>query len=472
MAKIIQIIFDDAGWGDFPGRIENSNQVTPNIDTIRTEGCRFTRYYAASPVCSTSRIALSTGKLPQYSDAHTVDSPNNDFRVWLPVSSLTDAQAMSAIGYTVGHFGKWHMGTPPQTCLPLRMGHDRFFGNVTGNANVMFAPWNYYQDAHHIDDEPPAVAFSGLSDDVVMGKLIDWIEGLGDVDFYAKFWANTPHEPTIEVTPENALFTGMTTAAKRYLSMLRRFDSKIGELKTALQGLGIWNDVYLFISSDNGPEPIGGGNPGSYGSTGGLRGVKSHLWEGGIRVPLVFKGPGISANSTDNSPRWALDWLPTLMDIAGAELTLSPPLVGSSLLQAAPSRVLTWEYNLKGVVGREHPGVGGPKAVLRTADDWKLHSNDAGDAGGTRLYNITTDPNETTDQSGTETAIFDELEALLIAFTPPAEGNNHSIVTANPSTETQALEIVEGTNQTYGLEPAGPRGRMIFASGEGIEVTV
>jgi arylsulfatase A-like enzyme len=465
VAKIIQILFDDAGWGDFPGRVENSNDITPAVDTIREEACYFSRFYVASPVCSSSRVAWVTGKLPQYSDVHFVDSPNQDYRAWLPVESLTDAQILRAIGYNTAHFGKWHMGTPPQTCMPHNMGNDRFFGGVTGNSNVMFAPWDYYQNAHQIDDDPPAGAYTGLSDDVVFGKVLDWIDTVYADNFYAKIWVNTPHEPGLEVSPENALFTGMTTAAKRYLSMMRRLDAKIGELKTKLQDVGIWDSTYLFISSDNGPEPISGSFPSSYGSTGGLRGSKTHLWEGGLRVPLIIKGPGITANSTDNEIRWSLDYLPTLLEIVGATVTLSPVLPGSSLLQSAPSRNLTWEYNLKNLGGRERPNPAGHKAVLRTSDDYKLHATGA-------LYNITSDPNETTDVAGSEPALAAELQAIMDAFVPPAEGNNHVIATANPATEAEALEIVEGTNPAYGLEPARPRGRMVFASGEGIEVTV
>lgn len=442
MTGVILIIADDAGYGDL-GCYGHANLLTPNLDALAAAGRKFTQFYVASPVCSPSRTAYMTGQLPQWYHVHNADSLANTRRYFLPSGTMTIGRLAKMAGAATGFFGKWHLGETGggrDTQMPRKFGFDRFFGSTHGRSSLGWNEFNTYDDAYWLDDEPPLVQHEGYATDVCFDKLIEWIQAriAAGQDYLALVPTHAPHDILSPNVAERALYTGQgfTEAQEVYWGTMSNLDTNVGRLITALTNAGELANTTILYTSDNGPESVA-----TYaaGSAGPLRGKKTNLWDGGIKVPLIVRGPGITAGSTDSSPRWSLDVLPTLAELFGVTLP-SGAYPGTSLFSAVGERDFFWEYH-----GNQRPTDQSGKWAMRRGDLKLVRFAENGSTD--ELYDLATDAAESIDVAAEEdfAVEFASMQSALTAWwtSCPRETSNNSAA-AIPETFEEALAIQNG----------------------------
>ena len=396
--NILFILTDDMGWAD-PGSFGNKEMPTPNIDRLAKEGTRFTQFYVASPICSPSRTAFMTGNYParwrinDYLHERAANKAHESAN-WLDPKAPTLARSLRDAGYATAHFGKWHLG---------------------GGRDVDDAPWpkEYGFDEHHVNIEgcgPRMESWGSPKPEPLEGKMLarydftgfwadktmDFIRRHKSGPFFVQLWpmdVHTPHVPDPNELPHVA---ETPQAHQKFNAVLRRFDSEIGRVLDFLKAEGLEQNTIVVFTSDNGAEP-------SFQRlrTGGLRGMKWSLYEGGIRVPLLVRWPKhIPAGKTDTESVLAsIDFFPTLCALAGVAfpkdaqpdgLDTSAVFLGTPRQRTEP---LLWEY------GRQpdyryprEPEARSPNLAIREGR-WKLLINANGT--GAELYDLSADPNET-----------------------------------------------------------------------------
>jgi arylsulfatase A-like enzyme len=417
--NIVVIVTDDMGWGDL-GSFGNKEMATPNIDRLCQQGTRFTQFYVASPICSPSRVGFTTGSFParwRINDYLHSRAGNKDHECanWLDAEAPTLARTLHGAGYATAHFGKWHMG---------------------GGRDVQDAPWPkaYGFDEHHVNAEgcgPRIDSYGGSTPEPVEGKMLaryeftgfwvdkslDFIRRHKDRPFFVELWpqdVHTPHDADPAELPHVA-----DTPAKhhKFNGVLRRYDREIGRVLDFLASEGLEQNTIVIFTSDNGPEPSFGRQ-----RSGGLRGMKWSLYEGGIREPLLVRWPGhVPAGMTDaTSVLASIDLYPTLCALAGIELPQRAQLDGldtSTAFLGAPlqrGKPLFWEYGRRAdyLFPRE-PGARSPNLAIRDGN-WKLLIN--ADATGAELYDLATDPNETKDLTAEMPEVAKRLRTAVLAW--------------------------------------------------------
>ena len=417
--NILVILTDDMGWGD-PGCFGNKEMATPNIDRLASEGTRFTQFYVASPICSPSRVAYSTGCFPaswRINDYLHSRAGNkaHECADWLDPKASTLARSLQAAGYATAHFGKWHMG---------------------GGRDVQDAPWpkEYGFDEHHVNTEgcgPRIDSYGSATPDRVEGKMLAryeftgfWADKAMDFmqrhkagPFFVELWpqdVHTPHDPD----PEELPFVAATPVKHhKFNGVLRRYDREIGRVLDFLAKEGLEQTTIVIFASDNGPEPSFERQ-----RCGGLRGMKWSLYEGGIREPFLVRWPGhVPAGKTDATTVLAsIDLYPTLCALAGIPLLrelhvdgidASTAILGTPLQRDKP---LLWEYGRQGdyLFPRE-PAARSPNLAIRSGN-WKLLVN--ADATGAELYDLATDPNEAKDLATTLPEVAKQLQTQVLAW--------------------------------------------------------
>ena len=407
--NIIFILADDLGYGDL-GCYGQQKIRTPNIDRLAAEGLRFTQCYAGSTVCAPSRCVLMTG-------LHTGRTRirGNDLNPLLP-EDVTVAEVLRAAGYATGLVGKWGLGEPDTTGVPNRQGFDSFFGYL----NQRHAH-NYYPDYLWRNEEKAPLANAVVkgvatkrvqyAQDLFADEALAFVERSKDKPFFLYYAVTIPHanneagKAGMEV-PSDEPYSGQDWPQneKNFAAMVTRLDTDVGRLMARLKALGLDDDTLVFFTSDNGPHREGGHNPDFFDSSGPLRGIKRDLYEGGIRVPMIVRWPGVVPAGKTSDHVWAFwDFLPTAARLAGAEtptgldgLSVLPALGGE---EAPAHEYLYWEFHEKG----------GKRAVRM--GDWKaVH---LATKGKTELYNLRDDLGETRDVAAAHPDIVARLEAVM-----------------------------------------------------------
>jgi len=400
---------------------------------------------------------------------HNVDVPETNPRYYLPAATLTIARRLKNQGVATAHFGKWHLGDPGQNRVSLNpdgFGFDRVFISPGGRPSSAWLDQADYFDPYFFDVDLvkgqttyTATQFSGYAEDIVFAQVIAWLQEHYSEDFYIQIWTFAPHEPLSESVDEssNPAYSGYSVGQKTYWGTMTNLDNNIGALVTALSSLGILSSTHLVYTSDNGPESTGAYG---YGETGGLRGKKTNLWEGGIRAPFIMRGPGITAATTDSDARWALDWVPTVLNLFGLSTTGFP---GSDMLSAAPSRDLNWYHPWP----QRPTDNSGEVALLRWPADRKLIVFQ-GAPDTYEFYNIDTDPNETTDTTGEDTteesAMISAADTWLAAL--PGSGGTNAAV-QDPST----IAAANALSESWAANAPDPEDYRAHACGSGAELT-
>ena len=342
--NIIMVFIDDMGWGDF-SCFGNTDASTPAIDKLAEEGIRFTQFYVNSPICSPSRVALTTGQYPQRWGigsflASRSANQNRGIAEWLDPAAPTLARMLHDAGYATGHFGKWHMGgqrdvndAPPITDY----GFDRSLTNFEGMGAKLLPltmtpegkQGRIWQDAERLGSPVTWMQRSAITGGFAAAAL-DFIEeaDAAKQPFYLNLWPDDVHSPFWP--PVDQWHDGKQ---EKYLAVLEAMDTQLAVLFEHIQNnKELAQNTLILICSDNGPEP-------GAGSAGPFRGAKTTLYEGGIRSPLIVWGPGVVAQeavgSTDTESCFAaFDLVPSLLTIAGITFAQDIPFDGTDISPA------------------------------------------------------------------------------------------------------------------------------------------
>jgi arylsulfatase A-like enzyme len=405
--NIIFILADDAGIGDFsPYGCKYGS--TPNIDRLATEGMKFTRAYSGSAVCAPSRCVLMTGQ----HTGHALRRANQskDGLLSLPSKQTTVAGLLHDAGYATGGFGKWGLGNPGSTGAAEKQGFDVFFG--------------YYDQKHAHDyftdhlvkngvDVPQPQSGKRTWEDYSHTRIADetlkFIEQNKDRPFFCYAAWTPPHGDY--VIPENPVFgqKAWTEDVRNYAAMVALVDKDVGRVMQKLKELGIDEKTLVVFSSDNGanPEFIE-----SLGSTGGLRGYKRMLYEGGMRTPFIARWPGkIQPSTTSDLLTSFVDFLPTAADLSGVPgprgldgHSIAPTLFGKG--QQAAHESLYFEIY--------EPYF---QQAVRMGD-WKGYR--LGTKAPLELYDLKSDPIEKQNIAAAHPEIVRKIEAIMAAEHVPS----------------------------------------------------
>lgn len=413
--NVVFILADDLGWDDL-SCYGNRRFRTPNLDRLAAEGTLFTHYYQAGSVCSPTRAALMTGKYPAELRIHGhLATPQQNAQRGMPnyldPAVPTLPQILRRAGYKTIHVGKWHLGRPADAPEGLSLyGFDvaRWIDCRAGDRNL----WN-------VEERPHAAR-------ELIDAAIEEIEALQGEPFYCQIWFNDPHAPLAPSADQMKPFRGQTpdgftSPFMVYAATLVEMDRQIGRLLERLQELGLTERSLIIFSSDNGPEDIDIGNAAwsAYGSAGPFRGRKRSLYEGGIRVPLIIRGPTVPAGRVDDrSVICGVDFLPTICELAGVEVPqdIREGIRGQSMAAAwrgaevQRTQPLLWEWRFRIA---NHPWNRSPMLAVRDGN-WKLLLNP--DRSRVELYDICQDPGEQNNLADRHPEIVARLAETAIAW--------------------------------------------------------
>ncbi len=424
--NIVLFLIDDLGWMDL-GCQGSTYYQTPNVDKLAAEGVRFTDAYAACAVCSPTRASILTGKYPARllltdwlpSGRWKPSSKLIEGRKirGLPLEEYTLAETLRDAGYQTIHIGKWHLGSEP-FCLPQHHGFDI---NIAGNAHG--APGQYffpYQGDWSIPTTPLRATWNVLPDgkpgEYLTSRLTDEavtiIEKSDDKPFFLYFphyGVHTPLEAPEELTKKYERIPQHQQQGKPvYAAMVESIDQSVGRVLDALKSAGKTNDTVIIFTSDNG---------GFYKATSNapLRANKGAYYEGGIRVPLIIKWPGLSQpGRVIHEPVITNDLYPTCLAAAGLSMDPHQHMDGENLTpllhktETLSRDSLFWHfphYN-------KHPS-SHPSSVIRKGH-WKLI--ESFDPATVELYNLAEDLGETCDLAEVEVKRRDSLLRELAAW--------------------------------------------------------
>lgn len=333
--NFIVIFADDLGYGDLSSY--GSERIrTPRLDQMAAEGIRFTDFYAAAPFCSPSRASILTGRYPVRAGVPNVLFPTE--KTGLDPEEVTIAEMLAPAGYVSAAIGKWHLGYPE----PFRgqnQGFEFFFGLPYSNdmykqpegeePRAQLPPWEIpLLDNDEIVEAPPV---QETLTQRYTARALDFIRANRERPFFLYFPHTFPHNPVYASED----FAGRSGHGL-YTDSVEEIDWSTGEILDLLDELEIAERTLVMFTSDNGPtrnRPVArwGENAGS-GDAGPLRGNKGNTWEGGMRVPAIFRQPGaIPAERETGEVASILDLLPTFAEMAGAEPPADRVIDGRSI---------------------------------------------------------------------------------------------------------------------------------------------
>jgi arylsulfatase A len=420
--NIVVIFCDDLGYGDL-SCFGHPTIRTPNLDRMAAEGVRLTQFYSASPVCTPSRAALMTGRLPirsgMCSDKRRVLFPNSGGGI--PASEVTLAEGLKAQGYTTACVGKWHLGHLPQF-LPTSNGFDSYFGIP------------YSNDMDRVNDAPrgrepfwdPKIEYWNVplmrdleiverpADQTTITKryaeeAVSFIKKNKDGKFFLYLPHSLPHVPLFR----SKEFEGKSLRGL-YGDVIEEIDWSVGQVLQTLKELKLDQNTIVWFTSDNGPwltfQDHGG-------TAGLLREGKGTTWDGGMREPSVCWWPGtIPAGQVSAELGTTMDIYATSLSLAGAKPDADRVVDGYDLTESlkgkskSPREVVYYYRGTKLMALRKGP--------------WKAHFSTQESYTGNRqltehdppvLYNLEVDPSEKWDVAEQHPEVITDLKAAAEA---------------------------------------------------------
>ncbi|HEX3601754.1 MAG TPA: sulfatase [Lacipirellulaceae bacterium] len=421
--NIVFILADDLGYADL-ACFGSKYYETPNIDRLATEGMRFTNGYSCGPNCQPSRAALMSGQYGPRTGIYTVgDIDRFDWRsrplrpvdnvTSLPLDKITIADTLKKAGYATGMFGKWHLGMDADH-FPAKRGFDEAIESSGVHFDFKTTPKTDYPKGQYLAD-------------FLTDHAVDFIERHKDQPFFLylpHFGVHAPHQAKPELISKfkgKPPVGGQKSAA--YAAMIASVDESVGRVVATLDKLGLTDNTLVIFSSDNGG--VGGYERAGLSRNGvtdnaPLKGGKGMLYEGGIRVPYIFRWKGKIQPATENdTPIMGIDLYPTLVEVAGTKAPTDYPLDGQSLMplltgaQKALGRSgLAWHF--PGYLGFG-PGEWRttPAGAVRFGD-WKLI--EFFEDGRQELYNLKDDVGEQHNLAAAEPDKAEELHDKMLAW--------------------------------------------------------
>ncbi len=412
--NFVIIFADDLGYGDL-GVYGHPTIRTPHLDRMAAEGLRFAQFYTGASVCTPSRAALLTGRLPVRSgmadDRIRVIFPPS--KGGLPAEEITIAEALKSVGYVTAAIGKWHLGHLPEY-LPTAHGFDEYFGipysndmtpSASKGARVQtYPPLPLMRGEEIIEEEPDQRLLTRRYTE----ESITFIRNNVDNPFFLYVPHTMPHIPIFASDD----FEGTSTRGL-YGDVIEELDWSVGQILDVLRETGLDRKTFVIFTSDNGPwltVGLAGGTAGL------LRNGKGTTWEGGMRVPTIAWWPEtIPAGNTTQALGTTMDLLPTMLGLAGAALPGDRVLDGVDLtpvLTDPAARVRESVFYYRGAqlwAARKGP--------------WKMHyitrSAYVGDQPVMHippaLYHLDRDPGERFNVAEDEPEVLLEIQAMVDA---------------------------------------------------------
>ena len=443
--NIVLIVADDLGYGEL-GSYGQQRIHTPTLDRLAEEGMRFTRHYSGSPVCAPSRATLLTGLHTGHAVVRDNDEMTERGDVWgdtliegnypLPPETYTIGRMLQDAGYVTAAIGKWGLGGPGDSGEPNLQGFDHWYGYMCQREAHNYYPTHLWRNgtretlpgnppfrAHQrfpagADPNDPAsyAAYRGetYAMDVMMEDAVAFVQEHAGEPFFLYLPFPVPHV-ALQVPDESAAeyenrlsdtpypgdrgYLPHRTPRAAYAGMITRMDEGIGDILRTLEEAGVAENTVVIFTSDNGPTFNGGTDSDFFDSTAGLRGLKTMLYEGGIRVPLIVRWPGqVAPGATSDHVSAFWDFMPTLADIAGVGdppetdgLSMVPVLTGDAAAQSIHA-LLYWEYH-------------GGQALV--SGQWKAVRSDT--EAALELFDLVADPTESTDVSASHPDVVERL---------------------------------------------------------------
>lgn len=472
--NIVFILIDDLGYMDTEC-YGSTFYETPNIDQLATDGIRFTHGYEAAPRCAASRTSIMTGKFEA--------RPSVSLGMYLPsdnhpkgYSETTWAQALKDQGYKTFFIGKWHLGHDA-THYPDKFGFDI---NIAG-CNLGSPPsyWYPYTDG---DDVLPDLSTGGENGEYLTDRITEEVEG-----FIDNHVANTPNVPFVTMishyavhTPleakpsdesyfqtkaDNQEYTGpetenqLTAQAKlnqdnaAYAAMIKSMDESVAAIRQNLIDNEIEDNTIIIFTSDNGglsTTEVGGSRELST-SNKPLRGGKTWLYEGGIRLPLIIYGPDYRSGVVEDTPVVGTDFYPTFLEMAGVPLLPNQHLDGESfedlLLTNANGGDANWTRNKSIVWNFDYSSKGTANVSMAAVRNGNYKLIEHKYNNQFELFDVVNDIGENTDLSATNTAVLEALKDSLYSFRSKA-GITHRV--SNSSFKATNNYLYENMNSETG----------------------
>lgn len=328
----IMIMTDDQGYGDL-SCMGSKDFVTPNIDSLAVSGARFTNWYSGSPVCSPSRACLLTGRYPGNAGVRAILGGTRKASGLTP-EAPTLATALKELGYGTSLVGKWHLGLR-EDCRPRQNGFDDFYGFMAGCVDY-YSHIFYWgmsdgktDPTHDLWENETEIYDNGhYMTEMITERAVERIRAYSQAEkpFMLYVGYNAPHYPMHAPQKYMDRFKHLPWDRQVMAAMIAAVDDGVGELINELKRNGQYENTCIFFQSDNGPSREArnwlDGTPDYYygGQTGGFKGHKFSLFEGGIRVPGILSWPEkIPAGQVIDEPCIAADIFPTFLNAAGGD---------------------------------------------------------------------------------------------------------------------------------------------------------
>ena len=442
--NLVLILADDLGYGEV-GCYGQTKIRTPRIDALAAEGLRFTRAYCGAPTCAPSRCVLLTGRASPRAAIRGNREIKPEGQEPLPAAEVTIAEVLAERGYVSAACGKWGLGAVGSSGDPNAQGFDHFFGYICQRQAHNLFPPHLWLDGRKLyldnpdfsphqkqpEGEVDASRWHGreAASDRILDDALGFIRRHRDrpfflylplvephlalqpepewVDRYPREWDETPYRG------ENGYLPHPRPRAA-YAALISQLDDRVGRVVSLIDSLGLAEDTLIVFTSDNGPtHDVGGVDTRFFESTGGLRGRKGSLFEGGIRVPFIARWKGRIRPGTQTAQVTAFqDLLPTFAELGGRPH--EGPTEGlsfSSAFERAPeaaARRLVFEFF----------EYGGQQAVIEGR--WKAVRQQLHKGNTTiQLFDLDADPAEARDLAGDHPEIVVEMDRILGAERTP-----------------------------------------------------
>lgn len=447
--NIIYIYADDLGYGE-TGPYGQTKIKTPNLDRMASEGMTFTQHYTGTPVCAPARCMLMTGKHGGHSyirgnyEMGGFTDESEGGQMPLPEGTFTIPKMLKSVGYATGITGKWGLGMTGTTGNPTLQGFDYFYGYVDQKQAHNYYPTHLWENDHwdKLNNPPFSVhkrldpatatdkdfeAFSGK--DYALAKMTEkalrFIDQHKKEPFFLYMPYTIPHaslqvpqkyvDQYIGKFPDEKPYYGENGYApckyplSTYAAMVTFLDEQVGIVMKKIKELGLDKNTIILFSSDNGPTFNGGVDAVFFNSSGGLRGLKMDVFEGGIREPFIARWPGkIKPGSKNDFVSAQFDMMATFAEITGAKTNHTDGISLWPTLNGKPAMQQQREY-----LYFEYPEKGGQLAIRY--GDWKGVKTELRKKPGNpwMIFNLKDDPSEKQDIASQQPALVKKFDQIV-----------------------------------------------------------